>query len=70
MYRRIGNTLMLDKRNGWIGGVCAGVARTTRTDPAAIRVALVITGLFLPKLVIAGYLLAWLLLDPYESDRD
>lgn len=69
MYRRIRNTLMLDKRNGWIGGVCAGIARTTRTDPAAIRVALVIAGLFLPKLVIAAYLLAWLLLEPHESDR-
>ena len=70
MYRRFRNTLMLDKRNGWIGGVCAGIARSTRIDPAAIRVALVITGLFLPKLVIAVYLLSWLLLEPYESDRN
>lgn len=69
MYRRMRTALMLDKRNGWIGGVCAGIACTTRTDPAAIRVALVIAGLFLPKLAIAAYLLAWLLLEPGESDR-
>ncbi len=69
MYRRIRNTLTLDKRNGWIGGVCAGIARTTRTDPAAIRVALVIAGLFLPKLAIAAYLVTWLLLEPSQSER-
>lgn len=69
MYRRIRSAVMLDKRNSWIGGVCAGIARSTRTDPAAIRVVLVIAGLFLPKLVLAAYLLAWLLLEPRESDR-
>ncbi len=69
MYRRMRSALMVDKRNGWIGGVCAGIARSSRTDPTVVRVAVVIVGLFFPKLVIAAYLLAWLVLDPLESDR-
>lgn len=55
--------LRLDGRNGWLGGVCAGMANYFGTDPAVIRVGVIVTGLFLPKLVIAGYLIAWLLLD-------
>ena len=34
-----------------------------RLDPAVVRVAVIVTGLFLPKLVIAAYLIAWLVLD-------
>lgn len=57
--------LYLDKRNGWIAGVCAGIARRLRVDPAIVRVAVIVTGLFLPKLVIAAYLIAWLVLDEH-----
>jgi|GEM_PF-2145396 len=53
----------LDSRNGWLAGVCAGAANYFNTDPAIVRVAVIVTGLFLPKLVIAAYLVAWLLLD-------
>ena len=56
--------LRLDPREGWIAGVCAGLANYLNTDPAFVRVATVVTGLFLPKLVVAAYLIAWLLLDP------
>lgn len=55
--------LYLDKRNAWIAGVCAGIAHRLRIDPAIVRVAVIVTGLFLPKLVIAAYLIAWLVLD-------
>lgn len=55
--------LYRDKRNGWIAGVCAGIANRLRIDPAMIRVGVILTGLFLPKLVIAAYLIAWLVLD-------
>ena len=57
--------LYLDKRNGWIAGVCAGIARRLRVDPAIVRVAVIVTGLFLPKLVIAAYLIGWLVLDEH-----
>jgi phage shock protein C len=56
----------LDRRNGWIAGVCAGVARSLDTDPAFLRVAFVLAGLFLPKLAIGAYLVAWILLDERE----
>ena len=55
--------LTLDKDNGWVFGLCAGLANYLRTDPAIVRVAVIVTGLFIPKIVIASYLVAWLLLD-------
>ncbi len=55
--------LQLDRRRGWLAGVCAGLADYFDTDPAFIRVGVVLTALFLPKLVIAAYLVSWLLLD-------
>ena len=55
--------LYLDKRNGWVAGVCAGIANRLSIDPAIVRVAAIVAGLFLPKPVIAAYLIAWLVLD-------
>ena len=60
---RIRSRLQLDKKNGWIAGVCAGIANYLDTDPAFVRVAVIVTALFLPKIVIAAYLVAWLVLD-------
>lgn len=56
----------LDRRNGWIAGVCAGTANTLGTDAAFIRVGFVLGGLFMPKVAIGLYLVAWILLD--EAD--
>ncbi len=55
--------ISLDKENGWLLGVCAGLANYLRTDPAIVRVGVTVTGLFMPKMVIAAYLVAWLILD-------
>lgn len=60
---RVRRRLRLDPRHGWIAGVCAGIANYLNTDPAIVRVAVVVAGLFLPKIVIAAYLVAWLVLD-------
>ena len=60
---RVRASLHLDKNNGWVFGVCAGLAHYWRTDPAIVRVAVIVTGLFFPKIVIASYLVAWLVLD-------
>ena len=62
-FNQNGERLVLDKNNGWLFGVCAGLANYLHTDPAIVRVATVVTGLFLPKIVIATYLIAWLILD-------
>ena len=53
----------LDKANGWVAGVCAGLAAAWRLDPALVRVALVVAALFAPTLIIAVYLVAWVVLD-------
>lgn len=60
---RIRRRITLDSRNGWIAGVCAGLANFLDTDPAFVRVTVVISALFFPKLTIAAYLIAWLMLD-------
>ena len=60
---RIRKRITLDSREGWIAGVCAGVARYLNTDPAFVRVAVVISALFMPKITVAAYLIAWLVLD-------
>lgn len=64
---RIRASIKLDSRNGWLAGVCAGLANYFATDPAIIRVGMLVSGLFFPKLVIAAYLLAWLLLDERDD---
>lgn len=61
--QRTRRRISLDKENGWLFGVCAGLANYLRTDPAIVRVGVTVTGLFLPKMVIAAYLVAWLILD-------
>ncbi|MDP6376961.1 MAG: PspC domain-containing protein [Pseudomonadales bacterium] len=60
---RIKRTLYLDSRNGWIAGVCAGLANYFNTDPTIVRVIALVAGVFLTKIVIAAYLVAWLVLD-------
>jgi phage shock protein C len=60
---RLRSRFHLDKKGGWIAGVCAGLANYFHTDPAFVRVGVIVTALFLPKIVIACYLVAWLLLD-------
>ena len=61
--QRFRANLYLYRKNGWVAGVCAGIANRMRMDPAIVRVAVIVTGLFLPKPVIAAYLIAWLVLD-------
>ena len=53
----------LDSKQGWIAGVCAGLANYLDTDPAFVRVGVIICALFLPKVTIGAYLIAWVLLD-------
>ena len=59
---RRGRRLRLDRDEGWLAGVCAGCAGYFGIDPAFVRVGAVVTALFLPKLMIAAYLVAWLVL--------
>ena len=67
---RLKRSLTLDKDTGWIFGVCAGAANYWHTDVAVVRVGVVIAALFIPKIVIATYLVAWLVLDDRSVSRD
>lgn len=60
--------LRLDKQRGWLAGVCAGIGRSLQIDPDIVRVVTVIAGLFTPKLIIAAYLVCWLILDRRQPD--
>ena len=61
--QRLRRGVRLDKENAWIAGVCAGFARAFGTDPAFVRVGVIVTALFLPKITITAYLIAWVVLD-------
>lgn len=61
--QRLRRHLQLDRDNAWLAGVCAGAANALNTDPALVRVAFLVGGLFLPKVVAAVYLVAWILLS-------
>jgi phage shock protein PspC (stress-responsive transcriptional regulator) len=68
-FTKIKSRWQLDRDNGWLFGVCAGLADFLRLDPALVRVGAIVTGLFMPKLVIACYLVAWLILDDKTGIR-
>ena len=59
---RIRTSLARDRKDGWIAGVCAGTARYFDIDPAFFRVALVVAAIFSWKIVLAAYIVAWILL--------
>ena len=61
--RRVRSKFRLDKDNGRIFGVCAGIAAALRTDPTYVRIGAIILALFSWKLVVAIYLIVWLLFD-------
>ena len=59
---RVRANLARDRKAGWIAGVCAGMARYFNIDPAFVRVALVVAAIFAWKVVLAAYVVAWMLL--------
>ncbi|MBM4204673.1 MAG: PspC domain-containing protein [Gammaproteobacteria bacterium] len=67
MSRTVRAEPKLDKQRGWLAEVCAGIGRSLSVDLDVVRVATVIAALFIPKFVIAAYLLCWLVLDRREA---
>jgi phage shock protein C len=54
----------LDRTNAKLSGVCAGLARTTGTDPFLVRLATVALGLFFAPIVLILYIaIAWIAPD-------
>ena len=66
---RVRASLARDKKEGWIAGVCAGIARYCNIDPSFIRVGLVVGAIFAWKIVLAAYIVAWILL-PNRRDAE
>ena len=58
--------LTLDRRNGLVFGVCAGLARWLDVDPMWVRIGAVTAAVFVTKVAVALYVIGWLVLD----DRD
>jgi phage shock protein C len=58
-----GSRLELDRRNGLVVGVCAGLARYFDLDATWLRIGAVIGAVLITKVAIAFYVIAWLLLD-------
>ena len=55
------------RRDGWLGGICAGIGRYFNIDAIYVRIAAVVAAVFFPKFVIAAYIIAWILL--YKRDQ-
>jgi len=55
--------LELDRSNGMLLGVCAGLAHYFRVEPLWVRVAAVAAAVIVTKLAVAAYVIAWLVLD-------
>ena len=66
-FDRIRRRIARDTYNGWLGGVCAGFGRAANVDPRFLRAGVVIAAVFYPKIVIAAYVVAWILL-PAEDE--
>lgn len=68
--RRMRDRLGLDRRRGWIGGVCAGLAGFFNIEPIYVRGAVVIAGIFFTKTVVVVYIVLWLLLYQRKGDGE
>ena len=67
-YERTNSTsehrkLCLNRDKAWGLGVCAGIADYFGLDPALIRVGAIVGAMFMPKTLVAAYLVSWLVLD-------
>jgi signal transduction histidine kinase len=61
-------TLLRDRSQGWLGGVCAGIARRYGVDAALVRVAFVVAAAA-GGFGVAVYLLGWLVIPSGEAPR-
>jgi len=55
--------LELDRRNGLVVGLCAGIARYFDVDATWLRIGAVLGAVLMTKLAVALYVIGWLLLD-------
>lgn len=57
-------------RDRFLGGVCAGIARSIGIDPVFVRMAVVLLVLVSGGAAVVAYLLAWVLIPPAVDEPD
>jgi phage shock protein C len=55
--------LELDRENGLLIGLCAGLGRYFNVDVTWVRIGAIVGAVFLTKVAIAAYVIGWLLLN-------
>lgn len=61
--------LYRDKKNAYLGGVCAGLAKNFEIEPWVVRLVTFASFLFLGGVTVIVYIALWWFLDP-EPDED
>ena len=59
--------LELDRKNGMLIGLCAGIANYTDVDVTWVRIGAVIAAALLTKVAVAAYVIGWLVLDERDA---
>jgi phage shock protein C len=59
--------LELDRKNGMLIGLCAGIANYIDMDVTWVRIGAVIAAALLTKVAIAAYVIGWLVLDERDA---
>ena len=59
--------LELDRKNGMLIGLCAGIANYIDMDVMWVRIGAVIAAALLTKVAIAAYVIGWLVLDERDA---
>lgn len=67
MRRRLHRRFLRDPENGYLGGVCEGIARGLSLPANGVRIAAVIAAIVFTTPVVIAYAAAWLLMDSREE---
>jgi phage shock protein PspC (stress-responsive transcriptional regulator) len=67
MRRRLHQRFLRDPENGYLGGVCEGLARGLGVPATGVRIAAVIAAVLFTTPAVIAYAAAWLLMDSREE---
>jgi phage shock protein PspC (stress-responsive transcriptional regulator) len=63
LKRRIHRRFLRDPENGYLGGVCEGLARGLGAPASGVRIAAVVLALLFTTPAVIAYAAAWMLMD-------
>jgi phage shock protein PspC (stress-responsive transcriptional regulator) len=67
LERRIRRRLLRDPENGWLGGICEGIARATSLPATGVRIGVAVMALLFTTPTLVAYAAAWLFMDSREE---